>query len=71
MLALPGIPPAANQAHIFQNHFKHSLISVGHLCDYGCEVSFSAPSVTVSKEGLSLCGMGGLLHGPLDSRPIK
>jgi hypothetical protein len=54
ILALPGLPAAANQAHLFPNHFKHSLISVGHLCDHGCEVILSAPSVTVSKEGLSL-----------------
>jgi hypothetical protein len=34
MLALPGLPPSANQAHLFPNHFKHSLVSVGHLCDH-------------------------------------
>jgi hypothetical protein len=71
MFALPGLPPAANQAHLFPNHFKHSLILVGHLCYHGCEVIFYDPSVTVSKEGLSLYGMEGLLHGPLESRPIR
>jgi hypothetical protein len=75
MLALPGLPPAANQSHLFPCHFKHSLISVGHLCDHGCEVSLSAPSVTVSKEGLSLF-VGwrdystGLWRVDLSSRPI-
>jgi hypothetical protein len=54
MLALPGLPPSANQTRLFPNHFKHSLISVGHLCDHGYEVIFSAPSVTFSKEGISL-----------------
>jgi hypothetical protein len=28
MLALLGLLSAANQAHIFPNHFKHPLISV-------------------------------------------
>jgi hypothetical protein len=54
MLALPGLPQAANKSHIFPNHFKHPLISVGHLCHHVCEVSFSDPSVTVSKDGLYL-----------------
>jgi hypothetical protein len=54
MLSLPGLPTSVNQAHLFPNHFKHSLISVGNLCGHGCEVSFSTPSVTVSKEGLAL-----------------
>jgi hypothetical protein len=53
-LVLPGLPPSASKAHLFPDNFKHSLISVGHLCDHGCEVSFSAPSVTVSKGGTSL-----------------
>jgi hypothetical protein len=42
------------KTHLFPNHFKHSLISVAHLCDHGCEAIFSAPRVTASKGGLSL-----------------
>jgi hypothetical protein len=51
---MPGLPPSANKAHLFPSHFKHSLISVGHLCDHGCEEVFSAPVVTVRKGGTSL-----------------
>jgi hypothetical protein len=54
ILTLPGIPPSANKAHLFPSHFKHSLISVGHLYNHGYEVSFSAPIVTVRKGGTSL-----------------
>jgi hypothetical protein len=54
MLVLPGLPPSADKAYLFPHHFKHSLISVGHLCDHGCEVLFVAPSVTVTKGGTSL-----------------
>jgi hypothetical protein len=54
ILSLPGMPSSANKAHLFPRHFKHSLISVGHLCDHGCEIVFSAPIVTVRKGGTSL-----------------
>jgi hypothetical protein len=54
ILLLPGMPPSANKAHLFPSHFKHSLISVGHLCDHRCEMAFSAPIVTVRKRGTSL-----------------
>jgi hypothetical protein len=75
MLVLPGLLPAANQAHLFANHLKHSLISVGHLCDHGCEVSFSASIVTVSKDGLSLFvgwrdNSTGLWRVDLSGQPI-
>jgi hypothetical protein len=54
ILSLPGLPPSANKAHLFPSHFKHSLISVGHLCDHGCEVAFSAPIFTIRKGGTYL-----------------
>jgi hypothetical protein len=54
ILGLPGLPPSANKSHLFPSHFKHSLISVGHLCGHGYEVSFSAPIVTVKIGGTSL-----------------
>jgi hypothetical protein len=54
ILSLPGLPPSANKAHLFPSHFKHSLISVGHLYNHGCEVVFPAPIVTVRKGGTSL-----------------
>jgi hypothetical protein len=54
ILSLPGLPPYANKEHLFPNHFKHSLISAGHICDHVYEVYFSAPIVTVRKGGTSL-----------------
>jgi hypothetical protein len=53
-LALPGLPRSANKAHLFPSNFKHSLIPVGHLCDHGCEMLFSASIVTVNKGGTSI-----------------
>jgi hypothetical protein len=36
-LTLPGLPPAATQAHIFP-HMDKSLVAAGPLCDAGCTI---------------------------------
>lgn len=46
-LDLPTLPPLARQVHIVPNLANHSLISIGQLCDGGCNVSFDATTVTV------------------------
>jgi hypothetical protein len=46
-LRLPGLPLAARRAHIFPALTDHALLSVGLLCDHGCQVHFTETDVTV------------------------
>jgi hypothetical protein len=46
-LDLPLLPKAARQVHIVPELANHSLLSIGQLCDAGCDVSFNATNVTV------------------------
>ena len=45
-LYLPMLPNTAILSHIFSN-IKHSLVSIGSLCDSGCTVTFKIKDVTV------------------------
>ena len=47
ILCLPGLPLAARRAHIFPALKDHALLSVGLLCDHGCQVHFTETDVTV------------------------
>ena len=40
------LPNTARQEHIYPN-IKHSLVSIGELCDAGCTVTFNIKHVTV------------------------
>ena len=46
-LDLPALPLAARLVHLVPS-IQHSLLSMGQLCDAGCDVIFDAKSVTVS-----------------------
>jgi len=46
-LDLPNLPPAARRVHIVPDLAHHSLISIGQLCDAGCDVTFDAFTATV------------------------
>ena len=46
-LDILGLPLAARQVHIVPALASHSLMSMGQLCDAGCEVVFSKRKVTV------------------------
>jgi hypothetical protein len=59
-LLLMGLPLKARQAHILPGLVHNSLISVGHLCDSRCSVTFTHDQVTVSKD--KKC----LMHGSRD-----
>jgi hypothetical protein len=48
-LLLADLTPQARQAHIFPGLVHNSLISVGQLCDNGCNVTFTQEQVMVSK----------------------
>ena len=45
-LDFPMLTITARQAHIFPN-IKHSLVSLGEICDAGCIVVFGIKDVTV------------------------
>jgi hypothetical protein len=47
----PEMPKGANVAHIFPALKNSSLLSVGQLCDHGCEVHFDANTVTIKHKG--------------------
>jgi hypothetical protein len=46
-LLLTDLPQQARQAHILPGLVHNSLISVGHLCDNECSVTFTQDQVTV------------------------
>ena len=50
-LDIPALPIAARRAHIVPSLNGHPLISIGQLCDSGCDIYFSATSVTVHHKG--------------------
>jgi hypothetical protein len=47
-LNMPSLPQTAILAHILPGLAKHSLLSVGQMCDSGCSVTFTASNVTVT-----------------------
>jgi hypothetical protein len=50
-LDLPALPLPARVALIVPELGNHSLISIGQLCDAGCDVQFDATSVDVRHDG--------------------
>jgi hypothetical protein len=50
-LLLADLPPLTRKAHILPGLVHNSLISVGQLCDNGCNVTFTQEQVTVSRDG--------------------
>jgi hypothetical protein len=50
-LLLADLPPQERKAHILPGLVHNSLISVGKLCDSGCDITFTQEQVTVSRDG--------------------
>jgi hypothetical protein len=50
-LLLTDLPPQAQKAHILPGLVHNLLISVGQLCDNGCNITFTQEKVTVSRDG--------------------
>jgi hypothetical protein len=48
-LDLPSFPTAAIQAHILPGLDQYSLLSVGQMCDSGCDVTFTSNKVAVTQ----------------------
>jgi hypothetical protein len=42
------LPPDACIAHVFPSLSSASLISIGLLCDHGCDAHFTATNVTIT-----------------------
>ena len=61
-LALPQLPPDAREAHIIPGLTHSSLVSIGQLCDAGCEATFDKQKVTITKDQITL------ISGQRDSR---
>jgi hypothetical protein len=51
-LDLPHLPATARQVHIVPDLASHTLVSIGQLCDAGCDVTFNATAVTVKYNNL-------------------
>jgi len=47
-LAIPGLPPSARHGHVLPNLATQPLLSIGQLCDAGCDVTFTASNITIS-----------------------
>jgi hypothetical protein len=46
-LDIPHLPTGARQVHIIPDLASHTLLSIGQLCDAGCDVTFNANAVIV------------------------
>jgi hypothetical protein len=53
-LLLSALPPQARRAHIFTGLVHKSLISVGQLCDSGCNIIFTRDNVEVNTDEKSV-----------------
>jgi hypothetical protein len=50
-LLLTELPPQARKAHVLTYLVHTSLISVGQLCDNGCNITFNKDTVSVMNNG--------------------
>jgi hypothetical protein len=50
-LLLTDFPPQVRKAHVLPGLVHNLLISVGQLCDNGCDVTFKKEAVSVMKDG--------------------
>jgi hypothetical protein len=46
-LDIPGLPLAARKVHIVPDLASHSLLSIGQLCDAGCDVTFTTTDAII------------------------
>jgi hypothetical protein len=69
-LSLPQLPITAREAHILPGLAHSSLVSIGKLCDAGCEAKFDDQEVVITKNNIDLLRgqrnrFTGLWHIPL------
>jgi hypothetical protein len=53
-LSLPQLPITARKAHILPGLAHSSLVSIGKLCDAGCEAKFGNQEVVITKNNINL-----------------
>jgi hypothetical protein len=53
-LPIPGLTPSACRAHVFPSLQSHSLLSIGQLCNHGCNTVFTNDCVTVTRNNIVL-----------------
>jgi hypothetical protein len=53
-LSLPQLPITAREAHILPGLAHSSLVSIGKLCDAGCEAKFDNQEVVITKNNINL-----------------
>jgi hypothetical protein len=53
-LLLPGLPPAAAEAHIFPDLTSGPLLSIGQLCDNDCTATFTKHAVNITHQDRSV-----------------
>ena len=51
-IPLPAVSEPAKLGHIVPGLATSSLLSIGKLCDDGCQATFTASGVTISKNGM-------------------
>ena len=50
-LPIDGLPLEATRAHLFPAFGQTSPLSIGQLCDYGCDAKFNATSMKITYQG--------------------
>ena len=68
-LDLPGLPPGARLAHKFP-HLAYPLISIGQLCDNGCNATFDAKMVHIYHDNLIILSGNRDPHTRLWTLPL-
>jgi hypothetical protein len=53
-LPIPALPYAARQAHLFPALSSGALLSIGQLCDHGCQAVFNASTVNIIKNNKTI-----------------
>ena len=81
-LDVPGLPPSARHGHIIPNLATQPLLSIGQLCDTGCDVALRPPplpSITTTTSSYKVhvhlrpnCGSStsNHLHPPMPTPPL-
>jgi hypothetical protein len=63
-LPIPALPYAARQAHLFPALSSGALLSIGQLCDHGCQAVFNASTVNIMKHHKTILqGQGNPTNG--------
>ena len=53
-LDIPSLPTTATQGHLFPDMGPTALLSIGQLCDVGCDATFTADTCTINFMGDSI-----------------